>query len=60
MKRRAAGKKTRAEYLAAARSKTQPWRTEGISRRTWYRHRGTSPSAINPSLSWHKSVGNLS
>ena len=42
MKRRAAGKKSRVEYLAAAISKTQPWRAEGISRRTWYRQRGVA------------------
>lgn len=60
-KRRQRGAKLRAEYLAAnAISRDQPWRTEGISRRTWYRRRGTSPSAIHPTLSWHRSVGNPS
>jgi hypothetical protein len=42
MKRRAAGKKTRVEFLADAISRTQPWRAEGISRRTWYRQRGVA------------------
>jgi Tfp pilus assembly protein PilV len=39
MKRRAAGKKTRAEYLAAAKSRTQPWKVEGKSRSLWYSRR---------------------
>jgi hypothetical protein len=39
MKRRAAGSKSRGEYLAAARSKTQPWKLEGKSRSLWYSHR---------------------
>jgi hypothetical protein len=51
LKRRAAGKKTRVEYLAAARSKTQPWRAEGISRRTWYRRRGVAQVRPHPPLS---------
>jgi hypothetical protein len=42
MKRRAAGKKSRVEFLADAISRTQPWRAEGISRRTWYRRRGVA------------------
>ena len=37
MKRRAVGKKSRAEYLAGAKSRTPPWKDKGISRRTWYR-----------------------
>src|ERR1700731_870756 len=48
MKRRAAGKKPRAEYLAAAISNTQPWRAEGISRRTWYRKRGVAQVRPHP------------
>ena len=51
MKRRAAGKKTRVEYLAAAISNTQPWRAEGISRRTWYRRRGVAQVRPHPPLS---------
>jgi hypothetical protein len=39
MKRRAAGKKTRVEYLAAARSRTAPWKLEGKSRSLWYSRR---------------------
>jgi hypothetical protein len=41
--------KHREQYLAENHlSRTKPWQAEGISRRTWYRHRkagGTSPSA---------------
>lgn len=28
-------------YLANAKARTKPWEAEGISRRTWYRRRGT-------------------
>lgn len=42
MKRRAAGKKSRVDFLVGAISRTQPWRAEGISRRTWYRRRGVA------------------
>jgi hypothetical protein len=37
--RRAAGAKTRAEYLADSLSRKKPWEAEGISRRTWERRR---------------------
>jgi hypothetical protein len=30
----------RAAYLAASLSRLEPWRAEGISRRTWYRRQG--------------------
>jgi hypothetical protein len=36
-KRRRNGAKSRAEYLAGAKSRRQPWVAEGISKRTWYR-----------------------
>jgi hypothetical protein len=39
MKRRAAGQKPRVEYLAAAKSRTQPWKAEGKSRSLWYSRR---------------------
>jgi hypothetical protein len=45
--RRTAGNKARTEYEAASLSKTRPWLALGISRRTWYRRRGTSPCAVN-------------
>jgi hypothetical protein len=51
MKRRAAGKKTRVEYLAAARSKTQPWKLEGKTRRTWYRQRALAQVRVHSPLS---------
>jgi hypothetical protein len=47
-KRRTKGMKSRAEYLEAnSLSQTKPWIAEGISRRTWYRRRGTSLAAIH-------------
>lgn len=42
--RRAAGIKPRREYEASAIERAKPWEAEGISRRTWYRRRGTSPA----------------
>ena len=46
-RRRAAGAKTRTEYEAQSISRSKPWETLGISRRTWYRlgkpTAGTSP-----------------
>lgn len=44
IKRQASGVKPRAEYLAASTTHKQPWKAEGISRRTWYRRRGTGPA----------------
>jgi hypothetical protein len=44
-RRRAQGIKPRAEYQANSLSQTKPWKAEGISRRSWYRKRGTSPKA---------------
>ena len=45
-KRRAAkGAKPRDQYLAEAAAKAEQWQAKGVSRRTWYRHRGTGPSA---------------
>jgi hypothetical protein len=43
--RRAEGASPRAEYEARSLSRAKPWKALGISRRTWYRRRGTSPSA---------------
>jgi hypothetical protein len=51
MKRRAAGKKPRAEYLAAAKSRAPPWMAEGKSRRTWYRQRGVAQVRVHSPLS---------
>lgn len=39
LKRRAAGMKTRAEYLAEQKAKPKPWEDAGVSRATWYRLR---------------------
>jgi hypothetical protein len=43
-KREAKAGMSRAQYLAASKSRTRPWEAEGVSRRTWYRRRGTSTS----------------
>jgi hypothetical protein len=47
LKRRAAGSPDRASHEAQSLSASRPWEAEGISRRTWYRRRGTSPSRID-------------
>ena len=39
------GAKPRAQYEAESLARIKPWEAEGISRRTWYRRRGTGPSA---------------
>jgi hypothetical protein len=45
-RRRAQGKKPRAEYLAKSLSQTKPWLAHNISRSTWYRHgRPTPPTS---------------
>jgi hypothetical protein len=44
-RRRQQGKLTRAEWLQAnSASRTKPWEAAGVSRRTWYRRRGTGAS----------------
>ena len=53
-RRAAAGSVSRAEYLEHSLTRQQPWEAEGISRRTWYRRHGTSPSrcmVASPSFS---------
>jgi hypothetical protein len=49
--RRAKGAKPRDQYLAASKSREEPWKAAKISRRTWYRRlakqNGTSPSTVN-------------
>jgi hypothetical protein len=49
-KRRAAGAKPRAEYLAQSIEQTKPWEAEGISRATWHRRRKKAavPAAERP------------
>jgi hypothetical protein len=37
-------RQTREEYLARSLSRSRPWEAEGVSRRSWYRRRGTSAS----------------
>jgi hypothetical protein len=44
-KRRAAGAVPRAVYEANSLSKTEPWKAEGISRRTWERRRKAAAAA---------------
>jgi hypothetical protein len=41
-KRQAAGVRPRAEYEANSLSRSQPWRTMGMGRRTWYRKNKTA------------------
>ena len=53
-KRRKQGIKPRAEYLVAnSISRLQPWKAEGISRRTWYyRRKATALVPRQPSTRW--------
>jgi hypothetical protein len=48
-KRRAAGKKPRAEWLGSSISRGAPWVTLKMSRRTWYRRGKPSPPT-----EWHR------
>jgi hypothetical protein len=45
-RRQAKGGMTRAEYSSKSLTRLQPWDAQGISRRTWYRRRGTSLKLI--------------
>jgi hypothetical protein len=45
-KRAVAGAASRAVYIAKSLSRLKPWEAEGVSRRTWYRRRGTSLSEV--------------
>jgi hypothetical protein len=45
-RRRKAGKKPRDAYLANALTRLKPWEAEGVSRRTWFRKRGTGQRSI--------------
>jgi hypothetical protein len=50
-RRRSRGARPRVEYRENALMRTEPWKAEGISRRTWYRRkRGTGPSTPIPPL----------
>jgi hypothetical protein len=44
LRRRRKGAKSRSEYESASLSRTKPWDTLGISRRTWYRRGRPMPS----------------
>jgi hypothetical protein len=46
LKRARQGVKPRAQYEAASLAHDKPWLAAGISRRTWYRRRGTGVAAI--------------
>lgn len=46
-KRAAENRMDRASYEAGSLEKEKPWEAEGISRRTWYRRRGTSVSRVD-------------
>ena len=45
-RRRAQGKKPRAEYLAMSLSRTEPWLAANISRSTWYRRGKPTPRTV--------------
>lgn len=45
-RRRARGARPRGEYEAASANRLKPWIAAGVSRRSWYRRRGTSPHAL--------------
>jgi hypothetical protein len=49
-RRRSRGVRPRADYEANSLSRAKPWEAEGMSRRTWYRRRGTSPKPAIPPL----------
>ena len=50
-RRRAKGVKPRAEYLATIKQQPKPWEAAGMSRRSWYRARGTTSAPhISPSI----------
>jgi len=55
-RRRALGAKPRAEYEANSISRKKPWLAFGISRRTWYRRRGTSARAVYEVSILHSNV----
>jgi hypothetical protein len=48
--RRDRGAVPRAEYEAESASRTRPWEAAGVSRRTWYRRRGTGASPTSTSF----------
>jgi hypothetical protein len=48
--RRLEGARSRVDFLANCLSRQKPWLAQGISRRTWYRRRGTSLSAKSLSI----------
>ena len=58
-RRRKAGRKTRETYLANSLSRLKPWEAEGISRRTWFRKRGTGVRQIKLSNSLASTCANL-
>jgi hypothetical protein len=58
LKRRKQGVRPRAEYLAASTSATKPWEVEGVSRRTWYRRRGTGLTPAN-NTNWNQTCAIL-
>ena len=59
-RRRSRGVRPRADYEANSLSRAKPWEAEGMSRRTWYRRRGTSPKPAIPPLKSDGTNGNES
>jgi hypothetical protein len=45
--RKAKGTVPRGSYEAASAESLKPWEAARVSRRTWYRHRGTGPSRVD-------------
>jgi len=54
--RRLQGSKSRAEYETNSNSRTKPWLAARMSRRTWYRQRGTSPCQVKLTKAEHTLV----
>jgi hypothetical protein len=50
-KRRAAGVRPRSEYEANSLSRSQPWRTMGMSRAAWYRRKNKTATRSETSVS---------
>ena len=48
-RRQAKGAKSRADFLVNSFSRLQPWKSEGISKRTWYRRRKLPTQVPEPS-----------
>jgi hypothetical protein len=50
-RRRLEGRKDRKSYEGQSLSHARPWEADGVSRRTWYRRRGTGPARVDSNIS---------